>query len=148
MSGLYNVVLGRHPFAGQLLVFLGFKDEAEIQRIPRLRDVYIYPDEIRILTRTGGGNRDEYAVENDWLRNRDGFLRDWDDEYDSTYAWWAYKWPAEFEQHCRAAVETLNKERPDLMPEHLGPRFEAAIEEMKEGAKRIQRERERDTTRD
>ena len=133
MSGLYNLIAGRHPAAAVLLNALGFEDDDAVSLIPRMRDVYLYPEEIRILTRTGGGNRDEYAVENDGLRNRDGFLRDWDDEYDSTYAWWAYSWPAEWRPQLQHLVETIQEEAPELMPESLGPIFETAIQKIKEG---------------
>ena len=123
------MLLGRHPIAGPLLYSLGFESEEEVRQIPRLRDVYLYDDEIRILTRTGGGNRPDYEAENQALRERPGFLRDWDDAYDSTFAWWAFSWPDDEEarEGLTLAVEQLKKHRPDLLPEHLGDRWEPAV---------------------
>lgn len=128
---LYDIAVGTHPAMGVLLAALGATDEGKISLIPRLRDVYLYPEEIRILTRTGGGNRDEYAVDNDWLRSFDNFLRDWDDEYDSTYAWWAYSWPDAWRPQLQHMLETIQEEAPELMPESLRAPFEAAIGRIK-----------------
>lgn len=130
---LYNMVLGMHPFAGDLLRVLGFTPQ-DVDRIARIRDVYLYPEEIRILTRTGGGNREEYEGENEWLRGISGFLRDWDDSYDSTFAWWAYRWPDEQREALQTALERIQEHRPDLLPDHLGDRFEEAISKMKQGS--------------
>ena len=132
MSGLYTMVLGRHPLAAHLLSILGFTSEEGVLRIPRLRDVYLFPDEIRILTRTGGGNRDEYNDRNEWLRDLKGFIRDFDDAYDSTYAWWAYKWPKDFKKALTAMLESLQETRPELIPESdsLKERWEDAIEKI------------------
>jgi hypothetical protein len=132
MSGLYTMVLGRHPLAPQLLQCLGFISEEEVLLIPRLRDVYLFPDEIRILTRTGGGNRDDYLEPNEWLRDREGFTRDYDDAYDSTYAWWAYRWPEEYKKVLTPMLELLQEARPDLIPESdsIRERFDDAIERM------------------
>lgn len=132
MSGLYTMVLGRHPLGPKLLHCLGFTGEEGVQRIPRLRDVYLFPDEIRILTRTGGGNRDEYNDRNEWLRDLKGFIRDFDDAYDSTYAWWAYKWPKEYKETLTGMLEVLQEMRPELIPESdsIKERWEDAIEKI------------------
>lgn len=130
---LYDIAVGTHPAMTVLLHALGATDEGKISLIPRLRDVYLYPEEIRILTRTGGGNRDEYAVDNEWLRSFDNFLRDWDDEYDSTYAWWAYSWPDSWRPQLQHMLETIQEEAPELMPESLRAPFEKAIQRIREG---------------
>lgn len=125
---LYAMVVGRHPLAGLLLERLGFESEAEVRRIPRLRDVYLYQDEIRVLTRTGGGNRDEYEEGNDWIRARPGFLRDWDDPYDNTYAWWSFAWPEADREGLQLVLDELIQRRPELLPDSTRERFEAALE--------------------
>ncbi len=134
MSGLYTMVLGRHPLAPHLLQCLGFASEEEVLLIPRLRDVYLFPDEIRILTRTGGGNRDDYEQPNEWLRDRPGFARDFDDAYDSTYAWWAYRWSEAYKKILTPMLEALQEHRPELIPESdsIRERFDQAIEKMGE----------------
>ena len=123
---LYNMVMGNHPLAGELLGILGY-DQETVHQIPRFRDVYLYPGEIRLLTRTGGGNRPDYEDANTLLTMRPNFLRDWDDQYDSTFAWWAYSFPEDWTEQLNMLVEKIQQDRPDLMPEHLGVRFEEAI---------------------
>lgn len=130
---LYDITVGTHPAMTVLLHALGATDEGKASLIPRLRDVYLYPEEIRILTRTGGGNREEYETSNEWLRSFHNFLRDWDDEYDPTYAWWAYSWPDAWRPQLQHMLETIQKEAPELMPDSLRAPFEAAIARIKEG---------------
>ncbi len=132
MSTFYNLIAGNHPAQLVLLSALGATDEGKISLIPRLRDVYLFPEEIRILTRTGGGNREEYEESNEWLRSFDTFLRDWDDEYDDTYAWWAYSWPDAWRPQLQHMLETIQEEAPELLPASLRPVFETAIERLKE----------------
>jgi len=79
--------------------------------------VYVEDGKIVIYTRTGGGNRDYYENEetcrdyfpeyfdgendpsgpwNDDLRAIPGYVRDQDDDFDSTYAHFYFDVPAEF----------------------------------------------------
>jgi hypothetical protein len=92
MSGLYNVLFGVNPLAGTLLAMLHTSNS----RIPRFRDCFLSDEEtIIIYTRTGGGNRGEYAAENEAMKQISGYLRDEDDTYDSTYAKFHYAIPEE-----------------------------------------------------
>lgn len=94
---LYNMVHGFNPLTNVLLSFL----ETHPSAIPRFRDCFITEDgNIAIHTRTGGGNREyyeEHSPANDegpWnsdLREIPGFIRDEDDDFDSTYATFYYK---------------------------------------------------------
>lgn len=126
---LYNMVLGYHPLVGDLLIALGYTKET-CKDIPRFRDCYLFPDEIRLLTRTGGGNRPDYIDENQMLRERPGFLRDWNDSYDSTFAWWAYEWPDNGTRALQIMLEVLQENHPDLLPQNLKSRFDDAIGKM------------------
>jgi hypothetical protein len=71
---------------------------------PRFRDCFVsdeehpeYQDHIHIYTRTGGGNRDDYEAENDEMRSMDGFVTDFDDSFDCTYASWVFKVPEQWQ---------------------------------------------------
>ncbi len=128
---LYNMTRGMHPLAGHLLrEGLDFTVE-DVETIPRLRDVMLFPDEIRILTRTGGGNRGSYEEGNQFLQNRKGYIRDWDDSFDSTYAWWAFEWPRDGREHLQKALNAIKEKRPDLLLEDMGQITNDTIERMK-----------------
>jgi hypothetical protein len=118
---MYNMIFGENQMATVLLEMLGLSRE----RVPRYRDCYWNGAEIAIYTRTGGGNRDFYESEgscrdnypedfvkpeddaawsppcgpwNDDLRALSTFLRDEDDDFDSTYATFFFSAPNEFKQ--------------------------------------------------
>lgn len=87
---LYNQLFGVNKFAGLLLGVLGL----DHTQVPRIRDVYINDaNQIVIFTRTGGGNRAEYAAGNEALTKVPGYLSDADDEWDNTYALFVYEAP-------------------------------------------------------
>ena len=112
---LYNMLFGVNPSAGVLLGMLG----TDIGGVPRFRDCYLSGDNIVIHTRTGGGNRDYYdSLEsrldeypeseydgpfNADLRTLPNYLRDRDDDFDSTYADFYFSIPEKF----KAEVEIL-----------------------------------------
>jgi hypothetical protein len=100
--GLYNVLFGRNPSAPVLLAMLG----TSMDRVPRFRDCFIVDDTICIHTRTGGGNRDDYQEGNDYLTTLPGYLRDADDDFDSTYADFYFAVPEKFKE----ALESLRSE--------------------------------------
>jgi hypothetical protein len=97
---MYNALFGTNPYAKALLIILGNPD------VPRFRDCYLNEEgEIVIYTRTGGGNREYYDEPNadneegPWnstLWNIPGYLRDEDDDFDSTYAYFYFTPPKEF----------------------------------------------------
>ncbi len=128
---LYNLMNGMHPLAGDLLWRLGYKSIDEVRGIPRLRDVFLYSDEIRILTRTGGGNRPDYHDGNAALMAREGYLRNWDDTYDSTFAWWAYEWPDKYRDDLRQTLDMITENHPELLPADLREITDRGIERMK-----------------
>ncbi len=98
----YNMVNGHHPLCGVLLSCLGFNNTT-LKTIPRLRDCFINKGNIVILTRTGGGNRDDYVAENEALRKIPGYISDNDDPFDGTFAWFRYAFPAEFLEELTTA---------------------------------------------
>ena len=101
----YNMIHGVNPCTFFILPMLGKHPD----EYPRFRDCFVgdeahpeFDDHIIIFTRTGGANRKAHAEENDALRAMEGFVTDYDDAEDYTYANWVFKvpekWAADFEQ--------------------------------------------------
>lgn len=105
---LYNMVHGFNPLAAMVLAMVGIEASA----VPRFRDAYYDGEHLCIHTRTGGGNRPYYESPqsyrdetgedsaggcwNEDLRALPGFVRDEDDDYDSTYATFYFEVPERF----------------------------------------------------
>jgi hypothetical protein len=113
--GLYNVVFGSNPMGLVLLQLLGL----DRRKVGRYRDALISKGEIAVYTRNGGGNRTCISVspegddlepsgkdcgdENCYaciiqhrLPQHPLYLRDQDDDFDSTYATIYFKFPEQF----------------------------------------------------
>lgn len=90
------MIHGFNPLASGLLAFELQKKSTDFERF---RDAYLKRDgdDIRIivLTRTGGGNREDY--EDNWsdIRSMAGYLCDYDDEFDPTFALIEFAVPAD-----------------------------------------------------
>lgn len=84
-----------------------FNWDTSIEYFPRFREVTVYPDEplVVIRTRTGGGNREEYASANADLCQLEGFTYDEDDDFDSTFAYWHYAIPERSRDAWKAYCE-------------------------------------------
>lgn len=111
---LYNMLFGVNSASPILLATLGLTSDD----VPRFRDCYIDDGKIVIYTRTGGGNRDYYESEescrsnypeyfnegdeppagpwNETLTENPHYLYDQDDDFDSTYANFYFKFPDEY----------------------------------------------------
>ena len=86
---MYNLLFGENASADDLLKALGLTRDD----VPRYRDCYIQDGHIVVLTRTGGGNRDDYEFENLQMTGVPGYLYDHDAEFDYTYAEFHYEIP-------------------------------------------------------
>lgn len=138
---LYNMIHGFNPLAGVLMRILDVTPD----RIPRFRDCYFNGEHIVIYTRTGGGNREYYeSLEsckanypenfgvpdepsgpwNDDLRALPGYVRDEDDDYDSTYANFYFTVPEQF-------TYLLDKLKSMAQKETQSERWEASLEKIK-----------------
>lgn len=92
---LYNMLFGHNPFDESILelVNINFDD------IPRYRDVFLKEYKkhnqfvVTILTRTGGGNREEYEDSNDLLAENPNYIRDHDCSWDCTFAKFKFNVP-------------------------------------------------------
>lgn len=101
-------MLGKHPneyprfrdcFAGELYT----DDELDGFGIPVLK--HGSEEYISIYTRVGGGNREEYEKEIIDLQNSEGYVKDFDDDFDSTFATFVFKVPERFKNDFRLIKE-------------------------------------------
>jgi hypothetical protein len=167
---MYNIVHGVNPLAGITLTMLGVTATSQI---PRFRDAYFDGEHLCIYTRTGGGNRDTYenamrAREwyevnypeglndlsgpfNEDLRKLPGYVRDADDDFDSTYATFYYEIPKQFpwfkewandktakpaSERWAEALEKLRTAAPDdPMVRRLSKALGPLVDFLKEGTK-------------
>lgn len=88
---MYNIMHGTNKYADIILLILGLIPK----NLGRFRDAWFNAEgtEITIFTRNGGGNREDYFP--DKITKHSLYLRNYDDEYDSTYAHIIFKVPEE-----------------------------------------------------
>jgi hypothetical protein len=108
---LYNLINGANPATFFILPMLGKHPD----EYPRFRDCFagrannsdtemdqfgiplkknnVTEKVITIYTRTGGGNRESYLEQNNEMQNMPEYLEDYDDDFDSTFAYWIFKVP-------------------------------------------------------
>lgn len=124
---LYNMLFGTNPAAGFLLGAL----ELETEKYPtgRFRDIYFENEsgepKVILYTRNGGGNREDYEYVFEALEKHPLYLTDYDDDFDSTYAYIEFEAP----QSVIDFFEDVKGERF----ERVGERFQREIAEMEAG---------------
>ena len=122
MGGFYNTVFGYNIATLLVLPMLG-RNENEW---PGFRDCFLYdldhPEfdgKIHIFTRTGGGNRKEFRKENDKIRKMQGFITDYDDGFDATFASWIFdcseEWEEDFEKIKKGLVTECSSEYREFL---------------------------------
>jgi len=120
---LFLPMLGKHP------------DE-----YPRFRDCFAsdeehleYDNHIIVYTRTGGGNRDDYIEENDKIRSMDGFVVDYDDSFDCTFASWVFevpkKWKSDYDALMKEKIQDVSEQYRDQMLK-IYPKLKEKIDEL------------------
>lgn len=95
---LYNALFGQNADAPKFLAILNHVAPFDP---PRFRDCYFDGEFIVVHTRTGGGNRECWCDEgsehacfgaaNDAMTTHPWYVRDVDDDFDSTYADWFFR---------------------------------------------------------
>lgn len=125
---LYNTLFGVNSLTPILLQIAGI----DMSEIARFRDCYIKEGDVIIYTRTGGGNRECYSSNdehsdcyhtfNDKLTEKPNFVTDYDDDFDSTYAYFVF---APLAQYKDLAI-SLESNEPGV-----GEKFSDLIEKMK-----------------
>ncbi len=111
---LYNMLNGIHPSAEIVISLLNTfsNDENFSLANVRFRDAYLKNGQMIMLTRTGGGNREKYCNENNVITNHPLYIKNHDDDYDSTYALWYFKYPDTMPNEVREELDSLEKEFP------------------------------------
>lgn len=110
---LYNMLHGVSSVADEVWNWLELDD----WEIYRYRDAYFSEDftNIIILTRTGGGNREDYEEMFDKIEKHPYYLEDRDCEWDSTYAEIVFSIPEKYKQEAEKyklkeeKAETINQ---------------------------------------
>jgi hypothetical protein len=97
---LYNLVNGVKPAVFLVLPMLGKHPD----EYPRFRNCFLgdqkhpeYADHIHVFTRTGGPNREDYVRQHEEMRRMEGFVTDYDDDDDNTFASWVFRVPARWQ---------------------------------------------------
>ena len=110
---LYNIMHGVRPATFFVLPMLGKHPD----EYPRFRDCFTEDDEhpelkdhIHVYTRTGGGNRESYEAEHLAMRMMPGFVTDYDDDFDCTYASWVFRVPEHWKADYNKIMEGNIKE--------------------------------------
>ena len=96
---LYNRLFGENENAVPLLGMISLtKNDFQ-----RYRDVYLNKEgtKITVLTRLGGGNRNDYKETIEKIRKNPNYIYDYDDGYDSTYAYFEFTVPDKYTQTCK-----------------------------------------------
>ena len=124
---LYNMINGINPATFFILPMIA---ERHPESYPRFRDCFVgelsnstetnefniplkelsKSKTISLYTRTGGGNRDDYFAEINDVRSIPGFIKDYDDDFDSTYMTFLFAVPKEFEHDFDLIMEGRIKE--------------------------------------
>ena len=102
MSGLYNMVFGYNELAGPLLSAI----QLAPGEVPRFRDCFLTKDgtEIVVYTRTGGGNREEYADRTPRWHAAQATCVTRMTRSNSTYALFFFAVPEMFKEPCLKAA--------------------------------------------
>lgn len=121
---LYRIMHGVNPVTFFVLPLLGKHPE----EYPRFRDSFIGDPErddtagkLILYTRTGGGNREAYEEDNTLITEMDGFLFDYDDDFDCTFANWVFdipeKWVDDISKWRNGKLSETSKEYQDKLIE-------------------------------
>lgn len=117
---LYNILFGENKEAPVLLGMLGVNKEY----FGRYRDIDLIEKatKIRVFTRLGGGNRPDYKDTWNKIRKHDLYIKDYDDDFDCTYAFIEYKIPDKFKETAKKMFKSE--------PVSFSDKFTKELEEM------------------
>lgn len=134
---MYNMLFGKNPDRNIILKMIGITEEA----CGRFRDCYIEDENIIVFTRLGGGNRECYCDTDEehnssdsgcyqhnieYLQANTNYVKDYDDGFDETYAYFVYNIPEQFKELAKKYA---------TKGENLKEKFDSIIEEMKSKSK-------------
>lgn len=117
---LYNTLFGVNE---DLPVFLGMLG-VNTEYFSRFRDVELTKGGtvIRVFTRTGGENREDYQDNWNKIRKNSLYIKDYDDDFDNTYAYIEFNIPDKYKE---TAIKMFKKE-----PISFKEKFDKELEEM------------------
>lgn len=127
----YNLLFGVNKSAPVLMATLGLTPAD----VPRFRDCFINGDKIVIHTRTGGGNREYYDEPNEentegpWnstLRDNAFYISDKDDDFDSTYANFFFRFPDAYADDLKVLADKDESHTPSKKWQALFERMKSA----------------------
>ena len=142
---MYEMICTINPDAGRVLNLIGLDPTFLIEEC-RLRDVYLSKDRTKVVifTRIGGGNRSYHTSAITKLRNFKGYIRDYDDDFDNTYASFEYQIPSNKlievvaflsssdtttgGEKIKQSLEKLEKDPDKFIKEH--PRFKVMMDDI------------------
>lgn len=81
---LYGMLFGKGVNSERLWDILNLDDDA--YDVGRYRDISLVNGKIILLTRNGGGNREDHENSFESLRRHPNYVNDWDCYWDCTYA--------------------------------------------------------------
>lgn len=117
---LYNTLFGMNEETPALLGMIGLNKEY----FKRFRDIELIEKgtKIRVFTRLGGGNREDYKNEWEKIRSNELYIKDYDDEFDETYAYIEFNIP---EKYKTTAIKMFKEE-----PQSFEDKFKKELEDM------------------
>lgn len=152
---LYNMLFGTNEIAPLLLFILDLNQPDNKWDSGRFRDIYLNENGTRIIlyTRNGGGNRRHWDLSHSKykegpdcpcpgciitykLKKHPNYIRDYDDDFDSTYAYVEFGVPKQF----REIAEGLATGKK---PQSVHEKFSAYMERIKAGKEQIPEEIEK-----
>lgn len=125
---LYNALFGTNKISPLLLKVLDIDQPSGKYRSGRFRDIYLNEDgsKIILLTRNGGGNREEYQPLIDVLATHPNYITDYDDDFDPTYAYIEFSVPKDFK-------EDFKKLAMGEKPKNISEKFNKLISDIGKG---------------
>ncbi len=120
---LYNFLFDENPDANVLIGFLGLNKAI----FGRYRNIFLNKDgdKIIVYTRCGGENRRDYDRVFEMMKRHPNYLRDYDDNFDKTYAYIEFSVPDRYKQ-------TAMQIKPDKDPLTVWEQFQEHIRKSKE----------------
>ena len=121
---LYNYLFGENSESHILLGMIGVNKDY----FDRYRDIELIEagTKIRVFTRLGGGNREYYQETWEKIKNHELYIKDYDDDFDCTYAYIEYNIPEQFKETAKKMFKGE--------PVSFSDKFHKELEEMnKEG---------------
>ena len=123
---LYNMINGYNPACVFIMPMLGRKQE----EYPRFRDCFVEDGMIAIFTRVGSPNKGCGFGEEELYKDPN-YVRDYDDDFDCTYATYLFnvpeKWKADFDAIMNNKWQDISDEYVAYLKEFYPKLAEAGV---------------------